>query len=100
MLKDLVQCALKTSPIISNEESIESTIDDDDELPFGLVDTIKKKFHKIVNRIRCAVGVIGEVIGDGELKNVFEDFKHNVTQLLNTDVRQCAKTKGLTGKLK
>lgn len=97
-MKALVQCALKMSPIISNEESYGSPIDDD--LTFGLVDAIKKKFYEMVNTIRCSVGVIGEVIGEGELKNVYENFKYNVTELLRTDVQQCAKAKGLTRKLK
>lgn len=99
MFKALVDCAMKSSPIMANDELLEySPIDDD--WTFGLVDAIKKKLHEMVNRIRCVLRIIGEVIGEGELRNVFEDFKYNVTKLLRTDVQQCTKTKGLTAKVK
>lgn len=98
LIKALVQCAKAESPIFLDEEMFESSIDD--ELTFGLVDAIKKNFQEMVKNIQCSVGVIGEVIGEGELKNVYEDFMYNVTKLLRTDVPKCAKTKGLTGKLK
>lgn len=99
LFKALVQCAKNQNQFVSNDDSFESTIDVD-ELTFGLVDTITKKFEELVHKIRCSVGVIGEVIGDGDLKNVFEEFKNDVMEFLKADITQCAQAKGLTGKLK
>lgn len=98
MLKALIQCLKKQNQLVLNEETFESkTID---ELTFGVTDTITKKIEELVHKIRCAVGIIGEVIGEGELRNVFEDFKNEIKAFLITDIQQCIQTEGLTGKLK
>lgn len=98
MIKALYECAIKEGPSNSNEKSFQSPIDD--ELTFGLVDIIQKKFQEMANKVRCIIGIVGQVIGEGELKNVYDDFKYDVKELLHTDVQQCVETKGLTTKLK
>lgn len=98
MVRALLECAIFGTPSISNEELLESP--NDDELTFSPLDIIQKKIQEIVNKVRCTVGIVGEVIGDGELKNIYDDFKYNVNELLHSDVQQCVKTKDLTAKLK
>lgn len=96
MLKALIQCVKKVNQFVSIDESFEST--NGDELTFSLVDTITKTIEELMNKIRCSVSIIGEVIAEGELKNVFEDFKYEVEEFFKTDIQQCVQTKGLTGK--
>lgn len=98
IIKALVQCVKKQQQLIPIEESLESTIGEG--LTFGVVDTITKTIGNLVKKIRCSLSIIGQVIGEGELTNVFEDFKDEVLEFLKTDIHQCMKAESLSGKLK
>lgn len=72
---------------------------DDDEFTYGIVDSITKTLHQLVEKIKCSVHVAGEAIGESELKAVFLKFKKDVTKLLNKDAKACLKTEGLMAKI-
>lgn len=103
----LKQCSEKEVDAFSfDDEIVESLAFDDDELTFddeeftfGLVDRITKKLRQLVDKIKCAVRVTGEVIGEGDLKNVFLKFRDDITALLKNDVKGCIQTKGLKSKI-
>lgn len=71
----------------------------DNEFTFGLVGTITKKLRQLVSKIKCSVRVIGETIGNGDLKNVYVKFRDDIAAILKYDVRQCFGTKGLKAKI-
>lgn len=72
---------------------------EDEELTFGLVGAITKKLKQLVEKIKCAVRVTGEVIGEGELKKVFLKFRDDIVAFLKKDVKDCLQTKGLKAKI-
>lgn len=101
------QCSQKDVDVFSLEDEIAESLAfdddeltfDDEELTFGLVGTITKKLRQLVDKIKCAVRVTGEVIGEGDLKKVFLKFRDDITALLKNDVKGCIQTKGLKAKI-
>lgn len=71
----------------------------DDEFTFGLIGTITKKLQQLMSKIKCSVRVAGETIGNGDLKNVFVQFRNDVYALLQNDARECIKAKGPKAKI-
>lgn len=82
-----------------NEEEEEESMDDD-VVTFDLIDTIKKLIKKLQERVKCSIDAVGEIIGDGELKNVYKKFRSDIENLLKNDAKQCLETKGVIEKLK
>lgn len=72
---------------------------DDDEFTFGLVGSITKKLRQMIEKIKCSVRVAGETIADGELKDVFQQYRKDIFALLKNDVNECIHTKGLKAKI-
>lgn len=107
VVEALKQCSEKEVDDFSLDDEIAASLafDDDellfedDELTFGLVDKITKKLRQLVDKVKCAVRVTGEVIGEGDLKNVFLKFRKDITALLKNDVKGCIQTKGLKAKI-
>lgn len=103
-MKALVQCAKKSSPITLIEESFESSINVEltlfNEEPFGLIDIMTKLLNSMIEKAKCTLDVIGKIVGDGELWNVYKKFRDDVSEILKNDVKQCMQTKGLIEKLK
>lgn len=106
VVEALKKCVQKELDVFSLDDEIADfmTFDDDeltfDDEEFGLVDRITKKFRQLVEKIKCAVRVTGEVIGEGDLKSVFVKFRNDVAALMKNDVKSCLQTKGLKAKIK
>lgn len=100
IIKALNQCSHKEINIFALDDEIaEPASFIDEDLTFGLVGAITKRLRQLVAKVKCAVRVTGEVIGEGELKKVFLKFRDDVTSLLKNDVKNCIQTKGLKAKI-
>lgn len=71
-----------------------------DEETYNIVDTITGAFEKLVRQVKCSVNAIEEIVGEGELKKVFDEFKANLESVLHHDMQECGKAEGLLEKLK
>lgn len=70
-----------------------------DEEAFSLVDDVTKVFEDLLEKVKCSLDAVGEVIGESDLKPKYEGFKFNVKSILQNGVEQCAETEGLLQKL-
>lgn len=71
-----------------------------DDEAFNLVDDVRKVFEDLLDKAKCSLNAIGEVIGESELKSTYEGFRTAVQTALHNGVEQCAQTEGLLEKLK
>lgn len=71
-----------------------------DEKSFDLIGSIAKMLNALIEKVKCTLDVIGDLIGDGELRNVYKKFRADVEAILQNDVQQCKQTKGLLAKIK
>lgn len=78
-----------------NDDSI-----DDEVAIFALVDTIKKLLEKLREKVKCSLDALGEIIGEGELRNVYKKFRADVESILRNDALECLKIRGAIEKLK
>lgn len=71
-----------------------------DEEEFDLVDNVTKMIEDLLEKVKCSMHVIGEIVGESELKSEYEEFKAAVKNILQNDMPQCADVDGILGKLK
>lgn len=83
---------------IDNEVSTVLSIHD--ELTFGLTDTVTKLLEALLRKAKCSLNAINKIVMDSNLLDIFKEFKDDVERILQTDVKQCLQTEGLTSKLK
>lgn len=81
-----------------------SSIDDDSLLlevdEFGVVDDINKAIQNLLLKIKCSVSVIGEVIGETDLKKDYVEYKEAVELIFKNDLKQCAQAASIQLKFK
>lgn len=70
-----------------------------DEEAFDLVDNVTKVVGDLVEKVKCSLHVIGEIVGESELKSVYEEFQTAVKNVLHDDMPQCVEKDGLLEKL-
>lgn len=100
IIKALNQCTHKEVNVFAlDDDVVEYTSIIEEDLTFGLVGAITKKLRQLVAKVKCAVRVTGEVIGEGDLKKVFLKFRADITSILKVDVKNCIKAKGLKAKI-
>lgn len=42
-----------------------------------------------LKQVECAIGVMDEVVGDGEFKEDFEKFASSINRTLKVDIKEC-----------
>lgn len=93
--KALYQCATKPAPFIAAEE-----VAIYNEMTFGITDSITNLLNELIEKTKCALDAIEDLLEEGELKNVYKKLRTDVEAILKEDVKQCAQTKGVVEKLK
>lgn len=71
-----------------------------DESTFGITDAVTNVLNSLIEKTKCTLDVIQDVIGDDELGNVFKKFKSDVESTLKNDVKGCVHADGLIAKFK
>lgn len=91
ILEITIQCFNEeTNLFISNEQTYDlSTIDD--ELMFGVVDTVVKEIEKILDYIKCFVDGTSKAVNDTDLASVWKAAKKDVDAILNR-IKACRNT--------
>jgi len=72
----------------------------EDLVTFDLADTVKKVIEELRKRIKCSINGIEEIVGEGELRSVYQKFRADLESLLKTDAKQCLEANGVVNKLK
>lgn len=72
----------------------------DEHVTFDLVDLVKTVIEQIRKKINCTLEKIGNIIGDGELRHVYQKFRSDVESLLKNDALKCLYVNGTIEKLK
>lgn len=72
----------------------------DDVVTFDLAETIKKLIEQLKKRIKCSITAVEEIIGEGELRGVYQKFRADLESLLKTDAKQCLEVADVIEKLK
>lgn len=77
------QCFNKDSNLfVLNEQTYElSTIDD--EMMFGVVDTVVKEIEKVLDYIKCFVGATSKAVNDTDLETIWRTTKKDVEDIVN-----------------
>lgn len=101
IIEALKQCSQNDVNVFEMEDEFGElfSIDDEDDFTFGLVGTVTKKLRQLVEKIKCSLRVIGETVGNGDLKDVFLKFRHDIVKLLKNDVKECIHTEGVKAKV-
>lgn len=71
-------------------------IDVDD---FSTVDSINKAIQDLLEKVKCSVAVVGQVIGETDLKKDYVAYKSAVETILKNDLKKCAEHDGLESRL-
>lgn len=72
----------------------------DDESTLGIVDDITNKLEELKNQIKCAINVIGKVVGGSDLEKKYVEFKAAFKAILTKDVKKCAQVRGVKDKFR
>lgn len=75
-------------------------LNDDEIAQFALGDTIRKVLEKLREKVKCSIDALGDIIGEGELRNVYKKFRADVESILRNDALECLKVHGAIEKLK
>lgn len=96
--KALVHC-LKTPAEERPKTPTEAIILSDNEMTYGIADRATKDYNELIKKTKCALdaigGVVGGVVGDGELKYVYEKLHSDVKAILENDLKQCDQEDGV-----
>lgn len=92
IFKSIVQCVKLPYFFISNGNAA--------DLSTSKTDGIVAILNSLIEKIKCGLDVIGNMIDDERLENVYLKFRADIEDILNNDVKQCMQTKGSTDKLK
>lgn len=68
-------------------------------MTFDASDAITKIIQAVIEKVKCSLNSINELIKDAELKKVYEQFKSVVEKNFQDDLKKCAETEGLKEKL-
>lgn len=82
---------------MSNDES-ELSIHD--ELTFGITDTVTKVLQALLEKVKCSLKAIQELLVDSDLLDIFKEFKDDVERVIKTDAQKCLRVEGLSPKIK
>lgn len=77
-----------------------SSYNSETTVAYDIIDAITKMVNSLIEKVKCTLDVIDDIIGDGELRNVYKKFRADVEAILKNDVKQCTQTEGLIAKLK
>lgn len=88
ILEIISQCFnIEANLFISNDQTYElSTVDD--ELVFGVVDTVVKDIEKILDYIKCFVEATSKAVNDTDLASVWKTTRKDVDAILNR-IKSC-----------
>lgn len=65
-----------------------------------ITDAASKLLVALIEKIKCALNAMEDLLEEGELRNVYKKFRTDVEAILKNDVDQCKQTEGLVQKLK
>lgn len=82
---------------LDEDESIEL---DDEVVTFDLIERIKTLIKKLQEKVKCTVNAVETIIGEGQLRNVYQQFHSDVKNLLKYEGKHCLETEGVSEKLK
>lgn len=71
-----------------------------DELTFGIADTVTKVLQALLEKVKCSLKAINELVVDSDLLDIFKEFKDEVESVLKTDAKKCLQVEGLSPKVK
>lgn len=82
-----------------------SSMNDDDSMlidvdDFSVVDDINNVIQNLLEKVKCSISVIGQVINETDLKKDYVEYKSAVEIILKNDLKKCAELDGLESKLK
>lgn len=78
-----------------NDDSLFVDVDE-----FGVVDEINKAIQSLLEKVKCSVTVIGQVIEESDLKTDFIKYKSTVEVIIKNDLQKCAKLDSIESKFK
>lgn len=61
---------------------------------------MNKVIKGYLQKVKCAFDVTGKIITNGELKEIFEKFRSEATDILENDMKECVQAEGLLEKFK
>lgn len=67
---------------------------------FGVVDDINKAIQDLLQKIKCSVSVIGQVVGETDFKKDYVEYKSAIEIILKNDLKKCVQVDGLQSKFK
>lgn len=91
IFKAIVQCVKPSNFFISNENGDKSS---------SMTDAVVGILNSLIEKIKCGLDVIGNMIEEGKLHNVYLKFRADLEDIMEHDVHLCMETKGTTDKLK
>lgn len=71
-----------------------------DHEPFDAIDGVTKWWNSIIEKTKCTLDAVGDLIGKGELRTIYKKFRADVDVILRNDVKKCMDTKGLIERVK
>lgn len=66
---------------------------------FDAADAVTKIIQFAIEKLKCSLNSIKELIHDADFKQVYVEFKSAVENILQNDLKKCAETEGLQEKL-
>lgn len=63
------------------------------DVTYGLGDELDKVIKEIQMKLKCSVDAIGTIINDGELRPVYQKFRHDVESVLTNEAKGCLEIK-------
>lgn len=73
--------------------------ENDDVLYFDLADAVTEIIQASIQKLRCSLNTIEELVHTAELKKAYEELKSAMDNILQIDLKKCAETEGLQEKL-
>lgn len=64
------------------------------------ISTVDSIIQSLLEKVKCSVSVIGEVINETDLKKDYDAYKSAVENILKNDLKKCADLDGAESKLK
>lgn len=86
---------MSAAPSSISEDAMLIDVDD-----FGVVEDIQEAIQNIIEKVKCSVSVIGQVIQDSDLKQDYLEYKSAVENVLQNDLPKCAELDSVESKLK
>lgn len=62
---------------------------------FNLVDSIDKAIQSLLQKVKCSVSVIGQVLGETDFKKDYIEYKASVEDIFQNDLAKCAQEDGI-----